>query len=268
MGGCDGHNNNTNSNSADSYNNCWHENLEKDDDEGNNAFNIICGTSSIMPSIMRIIPPPPPPPPPLPPAAAAAAAVTGVAVNTLDDDVEKDDPRTVDEILCMELLSLSLKERNDIQEEIHCVKCLAVNETSELINTSLKELHRVLESDEDIPDNEKRAYIQSQKLYPNLLSSTYINSNEFRLRFLRCELFNVKKAALRMVKILELMVELFGIYALWRPINMNDFNKDELRELRKGYVIIRYTVIAEAVVAGVPPPPHFSRPLFDSFIFF
>jgi hypothetical protein len=252
MGGCDGHNNNTNSNSADSYNHCWHENLEKgdDDDEGNNAFNIICGTSSIMPSIMRIMPPA---------AAAVTVTVTGVAVNTLDDDVEKDDPRTVDEILCMELLSLSLKERNDIQEEIHCVKCLAVNETSELINTSLKELHRVLESDEDIPHNEKCAYIQSQKLIKS--SSTYINSNEFRLRFLRCELFNVKKAALRMVKILDLMVELFGIYALWRPINMNDFNKDELRELRKGYVIIRYTVIAEAVVAGVPPPPPFLTPV-------
>jgi len=65
-------------------------------------------------------------------------------------------------------------------------------------------------------------------------TSTYVNTDDFRLRFLRCELFDVAKAAIRMTKYLELVLDLFGDYALQRPIRLADFSRSELKDIRKG----------------------------------
>ncbi len=159
------------------------------------------------------------------------------------NDVEKDDPIQVDGVLSEELMKLSVQARNDFQEEIHGVRCLAPTETPELLSQSLDQLQLVL--DHQIPSHEKQAYIQSQK--PQLgnhkrnsnpkttrTTTTYVNTKEFRLRFLRCELFDVSKAALRLVRFLDLVLDLFGDYALQRPIRLTDFSKYELKHIRKG----------------------------------
>lgn len=85
-----------------------------------------------------------------------------------------------------------------------------------------------------IPIELKKSYLKSQELYGKKNKPAYVNSEEFRLRFLRCELFDVHTAALRMTKYLNLVSELFGEYTLQRPIRISDFSKDELREFRKG----------------------------------
>lgn len=71
----------------------------------------------------------------------------------------------------------------------------------------------------------------------SLYKSSYdINSNEFKLRFLRCELFmDVKKTASRIVTFLDFLVELFGLYALKREIRITDFSRSELAIISKGY---------------------------------
>ena len=145
-----------------------------------------------------------------------------------DYDKEKDNPRVVDDLLSRELLQLSMKDRNDIHEEIHGVHCLAKEETPEMLKESLRLL--AIEVNENIPSNQKRAYLQSQSLQ----KPTYINDDEFRLRFLRCELFEINKAAKRMVNFIDLILEHFGFYALERPIRMSDFTKIELQAFRKG----------------------------------
>ena len=183
------------------------------------------------------------------------------------------DPEIVDELLAKEMMNLSLKDRNDIQEEIHGVKCMAVEETPELLQAALKQL--AYEIDVNTPDSRKQAYLQSlrmklkndelqnhQRTLRELHSPQYIvqsnsrnmhnthsNNNstsnkqsycyihddvEFRLRFLRCELFHVQKSAKRMLRFLDLALELFGEFALRRPIQLSDFTKDEMRYLRKG----------------------------------
>eukprot|EP00536_Pseudo-nitzschia_multiseries_P016631 jgi/Psemu1/247639/estExt_Genewise1.C_11730016 len=158
------------------------------------------------------------------------------------------------------MLSLSVKDRNDIQEEIHGVKCLAVEETPELIEQSLKEI--AIELDK-IPDSKKQAFLQSknrplpspevseqerilEELHPELNGprnhqphstySSYIHGDEFRLRFLRCDCFDSAKAAMRLVNFLDLLLDLFGDYALRRPICLSDFTKEELRHMRKGMI--------------------------------
>lgn len=67
------------------------------------------------------------------------------------------------------------------------------------------------------------------------LPKCYVNTNEFRMKFLRCELFDTKQACIRMLKYLDLMVELYGLFALERPIRLSDFTKKEVQILRAGY---------------------------------
>ena len=66
--------------------------------------------------------------------------------------------------------------------------------------------------------------------------TTYVNDDAFRLRFLRAELFDVHLTAIRIVKYLDFVLELFGPYALERPIELSDFTKREIKYLQMGYV--------------------------------
>lgn len=62
------------------------------------------------------------------------------------------------DILSKEWLQLSLKERNDIQEEIHSVLCMAKEESLEMIQKALENLS--FELDNNIPVGEQRAYLR------------------------------------------------------------------------------------------------------------
>jgi len=148
-----------------------------------------------------------------------------------DEELDnKENPRFVDELLTKELMRLSVNDRNGIQEEIHGVGCLAPEEHPQFVESSLKALSIELDAlSLSLPPDLTKAYRQSQ-----LLTNTYVNEAEFRLRFLRCELFDVPLTALRICGFLELVLDLFGEYALQRPITLYDFNKEELKYLRYG----------------------------------
>jgi hypothetical protein len=60
-----------------------------------------------------------------------------------DDDAEK--------ILINEINNCTTKDRNEIQEEIHGVHCMAADETPELLTGSLKQLSIELDNDDHIP---------------------------------------------------------------------------------------------------------------------
>ena len=118
------------------------------------------------------------------------------------------------------------------KDEIHSVKCLAIDETQILIEQSIHELQ--IEIDSKIPDTGKTAYLLSQL---TVKRRTFVNSKEFRLRFLRSELFDVQKSAIRMLKWLDKAYDLFGSVVLERPIRLSaDFTSNEQKVFRKGYV--------------------------------
>ena len=150
-----------------------------------------------------------------------------------DNDINlkegNDEAKAVDSLLSRELLQLSIGDRSAMEEEIHGVRCLAVEETPELLQSSLHKLAMVLASDEIIPRNEKTEYLISQTL-----PRTYINDDDFRLRFLRFTRFDVVKAAKKIVRYLFLLEYLFGEQLLERPIQLNDFSKKELQFIRNG----------------------------------
>ena len=50
--------------------------------------------------------------------------------------------------------------------------------------------------------------------------------SDFRLRFLRSELFDAAKAAKKIVGFLDLLLEYYGEFALRRPIRLSDLGKE------------------------------------------
>lgn len=136
------------------------------------------------------------------------------------------DTRAVDELLSKQLQQLSFQDREMINEEIHGVVCLCPDETPEMLVESLRML--TLEIDK----------ITSKVGYNTALTlfgpTSYVNTDDFRLKFLRSELFDPKKAAIRLVNFLDLVLEYYGTEALRRPIMLSDLGKEEIESLRAG----------------------------------
>lgn len=139
------------------------------------------------------------------------------------------DSRKTDDLLTKELMQLSFKDRNNISEEVHGVHSLAVDETQSVRDQGLSNLQYELN---ELPPSDKEAFATAQTL-----PVTYVNDPDFRLRFLRADLFDAKEAAKRMVAYLDLLWKLFGIEVLKRPLRSTDFKaKDEKSCLRGGLV--------------------------------
>ena len=138
-------------------------------------------------------------------------------------------PPDAESILQEEMLKLSLEDRNKFQEEIHGVKSIAKEESPEFLREALRRLDLELKSD-NIPFDQRKAYLKSQELSIRRNKPTYVNSEEFHLRFLRIALFDIQNAASEMTRYLNAVSRLFGEYALQRPIRISDFSKEECRE--------------------------------------
>jgi len=141
-------------------------------------------------------------------------------------DILKETSVKVDGILSRELLRLSLQDRNAINEEIHGVQTFAPKESPEMLAQALIDIDTEICKIQD-----KDAFHRSQQ-FPK----TYVNSADFRLKFLRSNLFDVELAAKNMVGYLELISELYGDFALRRQIEMSDFSREEMQFFRVGHI--------------------------------
>ncbi|VEU38827.1 unnamed protein product [Pseudo-nitzschia multistriata] len=154
--------------------------------------------------------------------------------------VDSRDPcKQVDDLLSKELMDLSVRDRTSIYEELHGVRSLAIKENDSEINKdivtkALNDLNHTLEH--RIPAHKKTAFLKAQSfLYT---SGTYVNDLTFRLKFLRCKLFDVDAAALLLVNYLELVQELYGDICLSCPIRLIDVQttKEERVAFRSGFI--------------------------------
>ena len=66
--------------------------------------------------------------------------------------------------------------------------------------------------------------------------SRYVQCRDFRLKFLRANMFNTTKAASSFVKYLDLLLKYYGVDALMRPLCVSDLNHPELELLRAGHM--------------------------------
>jgi hypothetical protein len=137
------------------------------------------------------------------------------------------------------LLNLSFNDRNTIEEEMHGVSCMAIEETPELIEESLHQFDLELDMIES-----KVAYNKAINMIANIgdpLTHSFILSKEVKLRFLRAEFFDPCKSASRYTKYIDLLFEIYGECALRRPIRLEDLNREELSFLKSGqYQLLPY----------------------------
>ena len=146
---------------------------------------------------------------------------------------------TVENTLAKELLKLSFKDRTAIEEEIHGVRCLTPDETPELLRRTLREFDsELIGRKEGDPENHLLRNVISISSISSAeaeaaKAACYLNDQDVRLRFLRCECFAVTKAVQRFINFLELTSELFGDFVAERPIQLSDFKtKKEKKRFR------------------------------------
>ena len=155
------------------------------------------------------------------------------------DPTSKYPCKVVNNLLSRQLMHLSSNDRTSINEELHGVRNLAIEEngdenSKERVSNALFELNQTLEH--RIPVHQKAAFLKAQSLQQT--TGTYVNDVSFRLQFLRSKLFNVAEAARLLVNYLELVRELYGDVCLSRPIRLEDIQttKEERVAFRAGYI--------------------------------
>ncbi len=153
---------------------------------------------------------------------------------------------SADSLLATELNKLTFRERESINDEIHGINIDrkyielsgAGEETPELLSKSLDEMQAELDqlcSTEGGLGGSAFAFQRSQELYGSSPEDTYFNTADFRLLFIRCEHFDCKKAAIRLCKFAEYHLEVFGDFALRRPIRFSDLEEGEAEMIKNGY---------------------------------
>eukprot|EP00531_Pseudo-nitzschia_arenysensis_P014822 CAMPEP_0116131742 /NCGR_PEP_ID=MMETSP0329-20121206/9172_1 /TAXON_ID=697910 /ORGANISM="Pseudo-nitzschia arenysensis, Strain B593" /LENGTH=641 /DNA_ID=CAMNT_0003626201 /DNA_START=74 /DNA_END=1999 /DNA_ORIENTATION=+ len=169
------------------------------------------------------------------------------------------DTKAVEDLLKREMMQLSVQARNDIQEEIHGVKCLAPLETPEFLERSLSELDAQLQALvlSSFPGISTDAFLFAKRRG----DESYANDIEFKLRFLRSELFNVRMSALRLCDYLTQVRSIFGDVALEREIQLQkDFTKEDLRDVRKGcFQLMPFRDRSGRRICIIFPNEHFER---------
>mmetsp|Transcript_6392 Transcript_6392/g.12468 ORF Transcript_6392/g.12468 Transcript_6392/m.12468 type:complete len:609 (-) Transcript_6392:49-1875(-) len=145
----------------------------------------------------------------------------------------------VEDLLSNDLMRLSVSDRTSIFEELHGVRSLAIEENDDenhrdRVSKALIDLDQTLEH--RIPAHQKTAFRKAQSLQHT--KGTYVNDLTFRLKFLRCKLFDVNAAACLLVNYVELVRELYGDVCLSRPIRLDDVQKtkEERAAFRFGFI--------------------------------
>lgn len=151
--------------------------------------------------------------------------------NPVPDMSTSYDSDSIDQRLSKSLLRLNFEDRNVMGEEIHGVRSLDREETSELIDESLHRMDFELDKIISSSQNCQHAF-ETARCLPN----TFVNDRDFRLKFLRAELFDPVKAADRMIVYMDYLLHLFGERALVEPLNSSFFNNEETAALREGYM--------------------------------
>jgi len=184
----------------------------------------------------------------------------GTRTSTEDSDSYLPDPPSnfnAENTLSEELLKLSFRERQNIEEEIHGVRCGARDETPTLVEESLQlfddKINARKRQAESSPEEDERNVgkllrniVQTNLLPRDSLSGgdkeilpdverscgtldvgkreCYLNRDDIRLRFIRCDCFDVDKAVQRLINFLDLCSEMFGPYVCERELRLSDFN--------------------------------------------
>ena len=143
-----------------------------------------------------------------------------------------------DALLAKELSQMSVKERNNTNDEIHGVANPVWDESPEIISQSLFHLNIEIEKLRLVygggSSSSSSAYQQAVAQDP-----TYANNDDFRLMFLRAEGFDQPaRAAERIMKFFEIKRTIFGVDKLTKEITLDDLGDDAESVLKMGYMTL------------------------------
>ena len=165
-----------------------------------------------------------------------------------------------DVLLASDLNKLSFAEREMINDEIHgigvereySIRHGVVEETSAMLEESFRALAEELEKlrqgghapafdrcqqllrEEAAAQNETPNESKKKKTKTKP-TPCYVNEQDFRILFLRCERFDIAKAARRLCAYMDFTRDLFGDKVLRRRIRLSDMTDSEIDHIEKGY---------------------------------
>lgn len=139
-----------------------------------------------------------------------------------------DPPESAERAWARELYEMNSDVREAVNYELHGVQSRAIPEDPAIIANALHLFQ--IEIDTQICPAHKQAYTRAVVG----LNSNYVRTPEFRLRFLRAEMFDIKKAAIRYCRGLDYLLAGFGEQALLRQLYLSDLSREEERFLKKG----------------------------------
>lgn len=139
----------------------------------------------------------------------------------LDSETE-----TVEKIIADELEKLSLVEHEKIVFDVHGITQVD-QEDPENVNDMLGQVETEIDN------------IRSKHAYDlaKYLNESYVNDLSFRLRFLRCDRFDCKLAAQRIVRHFDVKRGLFGDgEVLARDVRLSDLSEKDMKALESGFL--------------------------------
>jgi hypothetical protein len=148
-----------------------------------------------------------------------------------------------EKLLAASLNELPMKGRERVLHDIHGVADV-FEEKDDFLSEKLREL------DQEIQDIPTRSAYETAKS----MSREYVSNREFRLKFLRSEYYNPKKAAAKLTKHFEWKMELFGECKLVRDILLSDLEPEEIEVIETGYfqLLAQRDRSGRAILCGLP----------------
>lgn len=140
-----------------------------------------------------------------------------------NQDIHSVEPDSIDFMVAKEMASLSIQDREKVYSDIHGVS-RTIDETPELISHSLQQLDFELSKLVD-----RAAYDSAKEMNP-----AYVKDESLRLKFLRTDLFDAKKAATRIGLFFKHKLDLFGKELLTKNITQDCLSEEAMRALYLG----------------------------------
>ena len=153
------------------------------------------------------------------------------------NDSEKlpDPPATynLENTLSEELLKLSFEDRDKLNQEIHGVHCKAIAESDDQRRLALEEFDRQINERKNMEPKfgVLRNIARTHGPFRVRSNYCYVNDDGVRIRFLRCELFDVAKSVQKFINFLQYMSDFFGDFVADRPVQLSDFSQSEQAQM-------------------------------------
>jgi hypothetical protein len=142
----------------------------------------------------------------------------GDAIPELSPSADK-----VDALIAKQMTQLSMQDREKVYYDLHGISG-EIKETPEMIANSLIDLEEEIQK-----QTGKEAYETARSMNPE-----YVQDEKFLLQFLRADLFDAKKTALRLVRHFQTKLDLFGRDKLARNIIQDDLDEGSMEALYGG----------------------------------